>query len=143
MNRKKVPDNSALKFDVKTRITTAHYTRLTQQLKQSTYRTMAELLRDIICFRQVKLVTIDATMGETMERLVAIKRELNAIGNNLNQITRSLNAGKGRHTLAVVELMTLVRELSAHIDPVSAIIADLSKRWLDEEKATPSGDVDC
>lgn len=133
MNRHKVPEDEALTCGVKTRITEAHFLRLQQQLKSSHYRTMAELIRDIICEGQIKLVTVDGSLTEVMELLLPIRRELSAIGNNLNQIAKAFNAGKGQQAVHVVEILGLIKEVTGQIEPVNAIVSELARVWLYRE----------
>ncbi|NII26135.1 MobC family plasmid mobilization relaxosome protein [Pseudoflavitalea sp. X16] len=132
MNRHKVAADEALRFDVKTRINTHHFNRLRQLLSSSHYRTMSELLRDIICEGRVVVITQDESLDVVMEQLVILRKELNAIGNNLNQIAKALNtpAEKKRQPVPTTAIIEQIQALGADMQPIYSLIARLSKVWL-------------
>jgi hypothetical protein len=132
MNRHKVPDDDALLHDIKTRVNTHHFQRLQQLLEQSHYRTMAELLRHIICEGSIQIITVDETLPVTMEQLIDIRKELNAIGNNLNQVARALNlrtTGK-QQVIPLEELMDNMNHITRQMQVTQQTIAELAKVWL-------------
>lgn len=129
MSRRKIPVETALTHGIKTRVTASAFQTLIDQLNRSHYRTMAEMLREMVCNGQIKLVTVDKTMSEVMERLIPIRRELGAIGNNLNQIARTLNT-PGVRVLPVMEMTAQMTELRGQLEGLQAMISELSRRWL-------------
>lgn len=73
-------------------------------------------------------------MNPMMEELALIRKELKAIGININQITRHFNqdktdAGRSFFTLKVIDQYKLVDE---RIEKLLAIISKLAERWLQE-----------
>ena len=64
----------------------------------SDYKTIGEVARCILSNRKIKLFYRDISMNGPMEELALIRKELKAIGININQITRSFNQDKeGTH----------------------------------------------
>ncbi|UPK68039.1 plasmid mobilization relaxosome protein MobC [Chitinophaga filiformis] len=132
MPRKKVPQQEALAYDVKTRINQYHFDRLQRLLASSRCKNMSGLLRIIICERPLTVYTKDDSLGTVMEELVKVRKEMNAIGVNINQLARQINAapdhaGKLLHTLA---LPSLLQQVSATTQQLIPTIEALAEKWL-------------
>lgn len=130
--RKKVKDKDALKYDIKLRVNQWHYDRLCQLLSRSHYKNMSELLRDIVCERQVITYTRDESFGAVMEELSHIRTELNAIGTNINQAVKQINKtiDKNKMLLLGLEVSDQLREMEQQNNKLFSIISQLAKKWL-------------
>lgn len=130
--RKKVKEPDALKYDIKLRVNQHHYDRLNKLLSASHYRNMSELLRDIVCKRQVITYTHDESLDIVMIELVRLRKELNSIGININQITRQINSTTKqvlKVTLAL-QATAILKDVKDSMQPLLSIVAELSKKWL-------------
>jgi DNA-binding HxlR family transcriptional regulator len=132
MNRHKLKQGEALLYDIKTRVNSENFERLQGRLKASHYQTMSEMLRDMICNGQIHVVTVDETLDVVMEQLTGLRKELNAIGVNLNQLTRLLNIARqsGNRSVNLAEFTDTLTQLATKIDPIQEIISQLAKKWL-------------
>lgn len=132
MGRKKLNTGTALIYDVKTRINQANFDRLNAWLSNSSYRNMAELLRDIICEGKITVYTEDKSMRDICTQLMKIRGELNAIGRNVNQATRSLHTGelKGTRLLKLLEVLEFSKQVDAKVELLFPQISELVKVWL-------------
>mgnify|MGYP003575457464 CR=1 FL=1 len=132
--RKKVMNKEALKYDIKLRVNQWHYDRLCKLLSQSHYKNMSELLRDIVCERQVITYTRDESLGVVMEELSHIRKELNAIGNNLNQAVKQIHKtmDKNKILLSGFEIAEQVAGIECQMNKLFPIISQLAKKWLQE-----------
>lgn len=130
--RKKVKEQDALKYDVKLRVNQQHYDRLCKLLSQSHYKNMSELLRDIVCERQVITYTRDESIGVVMEELSRIRKELNAIGTNINQAVKQINQtiDKSKTLLLGLEITEQLRQVEQQNNKLFPIISQLAKKWL-------------
>lgn len=130
--RKKVKEPDALKYDIKLRVNQQHYDRLCRLLSQSRYKNMSELLRDIVCERQVITYTRDESLGVVMEELVGIRKELNAIGTNVNQAVKQIHKtmDKSKTLLLGMEVSDLLRRVEQQNRELFPIISQLAKKWL-------------
>lgn len=120
--------------DVKTRITEAQFQRLQELIGQSRFKNMSELLRAIIGKQPITIYTKDGTLGTVMEELIQLRRELSAIGNNLNQVTKQINslrgqAGKG---VLILQAAATLSEVEAKIEKLYPLISQLAHKWLQE-----------
>jgi hypothetical protein len=132
MGRKKIAAEDSLVHDIKTRVTGADFRRLNGLLEQSRFRNMSELLRDIVCNKPITVYTKDGNLGFIMEELTKIRKELNAIGNNFNQVTRHINSlpeNTGKSIL-IVQASEIFREVDAQVKLLYPIITQLAKKWL-------------
>jgi len=130
--RKKLNEKNALKYDIKLRVNQWHYDRLSGMLSQSHYKNMSELLRDIVCERQVVIYTRDETLGMVMEELAGIRKELNSIGININQAVKRLHntVEKSKTLLLGLEIAEHLQQLERLTQQLFPIISQLAKKWL-------------
>ena len=71
-------------------------------------------------------------MDATMEELALIRKELRAIGININQITRSFNQDKaGTHrAFYVLKVADQYKKVDEKVEQLLTIISKLAERWL-------------
>jgi len=71
-------------------------------------------------------------MDATMEELALIRKELRAIGVNINQITRSFNQDKAETQRAfyVLKAADQYKKVDEKVEQLLTIISRLAERWL-------------
>lgn len=123
-----------LTHKVFTRIGKTKYEELDELLKSSACRTMSALLRDILMRRNITVQTHDITLDKTMEQLSAIRKELHAIGININQITHRFNIYPDfeHRIFLATEAAAQYKRTEVKVDELLSLIAKLSERWLPE-----------
>lgn len=132
MGRKKKEEGRHLRHIVKARINQAHFQRLSGLLEQSRYRSMSELVRAILCDQKITIQTVDGSLDLVMEEMVRIRKEVQAIGHNINQTTRIFHATASASSRVerLQEISAAYCEVGVKTDKLLAIIAQLSHRWL-------------
>ena len=72
------------------------------------------------------------TLNATMEELALIRKELKAIGININQITRSFNQDKAETQRAfyVLKVADQYKKVDAKVDDLLTLISKLADKWL-------------
>lgn len=132
MGRKKEKDKSVLSHELKTRVNDEHFARLSSLLNQSTCRNMSELMRDIVCNKKITVFTKDNSLTMVMEELIQLRRELNAIGNNINQTTRQLNSLRESNgkPLLIMQISEQFQQSESVMNAALLIITKLAKKWL-------------
>lgn len=123
-----------LAYKVFTRIGKTKYDELNSLLENSTCRTMSALLREVLMHQKIAVQTHDATLDKVMEQLSSIRKELHAIGVNINQITHQFNLYSDfeHRIFLATEAAQLYKQTGAKVDELLSLIAKLSERWLPE-----------
>ena len=133
MARKKATDQSGLLTKlVGVRLSEEVYNRLEKFRQNTDCQTLGELGRRILSKERITYFQKDATMDATAEELSRIRKELNSIGININQITHSFHNAdlanqKTLHTLKVAEQY---KKVGDKVDQLLAIVSQLAKKWL-------------
>ena len=117
---------------VETRVDEQKFKELQRWLASSRYRSMSELLRDILYDKKIVTVTYDTSLDKVMEKISAVRTELRAIVVNINQVTHCFNSTsdpmqKLYHARSVAALFTKV---GMKVDELLPIIQKLALRWL-------------
>lgn len=117
---------------VRTRVTQSAYERLEKLTDKSDSHSIGEVARKILSGQQIKVFAVDASLNAVMEELALIRKELRAIGVNINQITRSFNhdrAGTHRAFFAL-KAADQYRKVDEKVERLLVIISKLAERWL-------------
>lgn len=133
MSRKKsAKPQELLTRIIRTRVTEATFKHLDKIHKQSDCGSIAEVVRMVLSNRKIKLFHIDASMNAPMEELALIRKELRAIGVNINQITRSFNQDKTetKRAFYITKVAGLYKEVDAKMDRLLILISQLAEKWL-------------
>jgi len=95
MPKKKAKDQEQiLTHPIIIRVTKTVFQRLDKKRKESDCGTIWEVARKILSNKAINCFYKDVTLNPVMEELAQIRKELKAIGININQITRSFNQDK-------------------------------------------------
>jgi hypothetical protein len=114
------------------RITETLFNKLEKLRVDSSSLSIADVCRKILLNQQIKLFHQDITMNPVMEELAMIRKELKAIGVNINQITRSFNQDKfGAHRAVYVQqVAVLYEQVDERMITLLSIISKLADQWL-------------
>lgn len=114
-----------VRFDEKT------FNKLKSQVQQSNASTVGELVRKIVTGEKVTFFVKDISMEEPTAELIRIRKEINAIGRNINQLTEahhssSITDEKIKHML---EVDKLYRQVADKVSEVWKLVSEMSLRW--------------
>lgn len=120
-----------------TRFKQAEYDRINNRFKKTRFRKLSEYVRSVLLAQPVTVFYRDRSMDELLEEMVNLRQELNAIGNNLNQAMRSLNAAHGQADARL--WMNLLSVVNGKLEPAIQQIKDqmnnYSELWSQKLKA--------
>ena len=74
------------------RLTEQEYQKLLQGLKQSVDRKLSDYARKLLSGKPVKMLVRNQSMDLFTEEMAALRKELNALGNNFNQVVKRINS---------------------------------------------------
>ncbi len=131
MGRKR-KENDRLDYRVFTRISQEKYEELDELLQHSRCRTTSELLRHILENKKMVVEYYDSSLDKVMEQLLGIRKELHAIGININQVTRYFHGAKSAEAKLynAMEIVKLYQQTDRKITELFSIVTQLSELWL-------------
>jgi len=133
MSRKKLAGSEALlSHNIIIRVTENMFLKLEQIRKESYSPSVAEVCRKILGNEKIKLYQQDVSMNPVMEELAGIRRELKAIGVNINQVTRKFNGTKDEKKRSYYALQTagVYQTIDPKIDRLLLMVSKLAEKWL-------------
>lgn len=126
MTRRKVKDEDRLTRKIGLRVSTPFYHKMKGWLAKSNCRSVAELARHIIYKERIIFYTKDATMDGVAAELAGIKKELRAIGVNINQVTKYFNS-KALPSAKIFEALKILDEYKKVTVKCDAVLAGVEK----------------
>jgi len=114
------------------RITETLFNKLEKLRVESHSLSIADVCRKILLNQPLKLYHQDISMNPVMEELAMIRKELKAIGVNINQITRSFNQDRfvAHRAVYVQQVADLYQKVDERMVTLLAIISKLADQWL-------------
>lgn len=133
MARKKVKDRTKLlSFPIRTRVNEPVYKRLENMAAQSNCRSVGEVARKILSQEKILVLHRDISLSGPMEELAGIRKELKAIGMNVNQITRRYHGSDltTQKTFHALKAMEEYRKVELKVDRLLLIVSQIAEKWL-------------
>ncbi|HEY4196930.1 MAG TPA: plasmid mobilization relaxosome protein MobC [Mucilaginibacter sp.] len=94
---------------IKVRLKPSEQKTLNEKYKKSTFQNLSEYGRALILGEPITIIYRDKSMDEVLEELALLRRELNSIGNNLNQVVKNINSAHGfPDTRLWMNLLTII-----------------------------------
>jgi hypothetical protein len=114
------------------RVTEETFKKLDKIRANSDCATVPEVVRRVLEKEKIIYFHKDAAMDAPMEVLIAIQKELKAIGVNINQVTRNFNglADNRQRWFQLKRLTEYYSQVEAKVDLLLTVTAQLAKKWL-------------
>lgn len=113
------------------RLTPTEHRQLQSRFKRTTCRKLSDYLRAALLERPVITTYRNTSMDGMMAELAVLNKELNAIGNNINQMTKKM------HTLRLPEMQHWTVQFTAlssqffdTMEEVKDKVGTLAEQWL-------------
>ena len=134
MPRKKLKNEAEiLSHNMIVRVSELQFNKLEKLRAESNCQTVAEIVRRILSNKKINCFYTDVSMNAPMEELVSIRKELRAIGININQITRTFNQEKtaeSSRAYYVLKVADLYKKVDEKVDRLLVLIGKLTEKWL-------------
>lgn len=114
------------------RLSEIDYEILYKHFQQSTRKKISDYIRDLIVQRKVTIKSRNASLDDFMDEMILLRTELNALGNNFNQIVKKVNSAtetKERVTWYSVAT-SLQKELLEKVNSIKVKLDNFSDLWL-------------
>jgi hypothetical protein len=129
MSERKYNKEEPLNALISIRVSTQLYDKLEGQRSQSTCQTLGEFARRVLSEKEITWVHRDATMDGIAAELAGIKKEIKAIGTNINQVTRYFNS-TGIPNQKIFEALKILDEYKKITGPVEKVVTIISNlKW--------------
>jgi hypothetical protein len=125
---------------VTTRFKEDEFKLIDNRFKKTRFRKLSEYIRSVLLEKPVTVMYRDKSMDEVLEELILLRKELNAIGNNLNQTVRNINSAHGgADTRLWINLLGVINsKLEPSINQIKDRMNNYAELWsqkLSREKA--------
>jgi hypothetical protein len=125
---------------VTTRFKEDEFKLIDHRFRKTRFRKLSEYIRCVLLEKPIMVMYRDKSMDEVLEELILLRKELNAIGNNLNQTVRNINSAHGQaDTRLWVNLLALINSrLEPSIIQIKDKMNNYAELWsqkLTREKA--------
>lgn len=114
-----------VRFDEKT------YNKLKSQVQQSNASTVGELVRKIVTNEKVTFFVKDISMEEPTAALIKMRKEINAIGVNINQLTEICHTTDSVEQKfdSMLKVAELYRQVAEKVGEVWKQVNEMSLKW--------------
>lgn len=113
------------------RLTPAEHKIIIKNKEKSTCRNMSQYIRNMVFDRPIVATYRNLSQDDLIQEIAVLNQELNAIGNNLNQVTKKL------HTIHPSEELFWGSQFSSQAEVILSKIAvlketmqNIAERWL-------------
>ena len=121
---------------LKVRLKPSEYEAMEKRFKQTTFQSLSEFGRAMLLGKPPTVLYRDRSMDDILEELAQLRRELNGIGNNLNQAMRNINSAHGHtDTRLWMGLLGVIHEkLEPAILQIKTKMNEYADLWLQKLK---------
>lgn len=113
------------------RFTPEEYKIIYSRFEKSMFRKMSEYNRSALLQKPVTITYRDRSMDEVLEELILLRKELNYIGNNFNQVVYKLNSVMGMPDAELWQDMLIVLrdQLEPSMKQIKEKLNNYSELW--------------
>ena len=132
MSKQKTSEEAKLKHNLIIRVNDSTYQKLNKLLAESDSQSLAEVARKILGNQKINCFYRDISLNAPMEEMALIRKELKAIGVNINQQTRYFNACKtdAEKRFHSEQTIALLIKMEGKVERLFELISKLAERWL-------------
>lgn len=125
-------ENNNRKRRIYVRLTDKEFTALESRCKNTTCRSVSDYVRHCLFSKPITIITRDASADEAILQMSLLNRELNAIGNNFNQLVRKVNTTSQASEIKGLLLLfeSQKKTMFSKIDEVKEQLQKLAEKWL-------------
>ncbi|PUZ21611.1 hypothetical protein GA0116948_11048 [Chitinophaga costaii] len=116
------------------RVSADEHTRLHNHFKTTTCTTFSEYIRNLLFQRKIVHYTRSKSLDELLAQLILLRKEINAIGRNINQALRLFQSGKSdkERVFWADKITQQLHVFSAKQEELQRTINQYADQWLRE-----------
>ena len=138
MPRKKLANpEEILSKPIIIRVTEAVFKRLEKLQKESDCGSVGEVARKILLQKRINCFYRDISLNAPMEEMALIRKELKAIGININQQTKYFHTSQSEAERAFHANRTAkhYQKIDSKVELLLTLISQLAEKWLQKSQA--------
>ena len=114
------------------RVTETVFKKLEKLQQESNCQSVGEVARKIISGEKILCFYKDISLNAPMEELTSIRKELKAIGININQQTKYFHTSdsEAQRAFYVMKTADLYKKVNANVETLLILISKLTEQWL-------------
>ncbi|HMG89901.1 MAG TPA: hypothetical protein VK589_07570 [Chryseolinea sp.] len=132
MTRRKLASREELlKYKVGVRFDEKTYNKLKTWVEQTNASSVGELVRKIITKEKVTFYVRDISMEDSTAELIRIRKEINAIGVNINQLTQEYHSANSfeQRLSPALKIHELYQKVTDKVNEVWKEVNEMSRKW--------------
>jgi len=116
------------------RLTTKEYEKIQAKCNTTTCRKLSDYMRNVLLEERLTVFTRNQSMDDFMAELILLRNELNAIGNNYNQVVKKLHLLQTTHEFKTWLFIneSAKESLVKKVDEIKLRINQFSDKWSQE-----------
>lgn len=120
-----------LRYKVGVRFDEKTYNKLKSWVEQTNTATVGELVRKMVTNEKVTFYTRDISMNEPTDELIRIRKEINAIGVNINQITEFFHTADSsqQKLFCALKIAKTYQQVADQVNLIWRQVTEMSSRW--------------
>lgn len=114
------------------RVTETVFKKLEKLQQESNCQSVGEVARKILSREKILCFYKDVSLNAPMEELASIRKELKAIGININQQTHRfhISDSEAQRAFYVLKTADLYKKVGEKVDTALVLISKLAEQWL-------------
>jgi hypothetical protein len=114
------------------RVSETFYNQLEEKRKKTNCQTLSEMARAILYKEKIMFYYTDAALNATAIELAGIRKELNQVGNNINQITKSFHSAdsSSQKMFYALKVAEEYKRVDNKVDKLLIMVSEIAKKWL-------------
>lgn len=114
------------------RLNQDEYYTIHKNFETSVYRKLSEYARKVLLQKPVVVATRNVSLDDFMSEMIALRKELSALGNNFNQVVKQLHIAD--NILTVLEWLPIVQKAQQKLlektEEIKVKISKINDQWL-------------
>jgi hypothetical protein len=114
------------------RVSERFYNRLEEIKNNSNCQYIGEVARRILYREEIIWYHKDASMDSTVAELALIRKELNSMGVNINQVTRHFHSADtpNQKIFQALKIVEEYKKVGQKLERVMDVTSEITKKWL-------------
>ena len=122
-------DRNRIKW-IHTRLSLSEYNLIRERSRTSTCRNLSQYIRNILLDQPIVSTYRNLSQDAMVQQMAILNSELNALGNNLNQITKRLHTLQSGQQLWGKQFEAKSEEVLLKICELKSSMHNIAERWL-------------